>query len=50
MASTSRKPIKNKNNKSDVRRAMKHRLAVSYVKGKRAGGRRAVRTAMDADD
>ena len=50
MANTGRKPLKNTNKKSDVRRVMKHRLAVSYVKGKMAGGRRAVRAAQGDND
>ena len=50
MASTKRKTTQKKNNRSDMRRAMKHRLAVSYVKGQRAGGKRAVRAAMGDDD
>tara|TARA_R100001082_G_scaffold111211_1_gene94092 strand:+ start:4064 stop:4216 length:153 start_codon:yes stop_codon:yes gene_type:complete len=50
MASTRRKPAQKKNTRSDMRRAMKHRLAVSYVKGQRAGGKRAVKARMGDDD
>ena len=50
MASIRKKPANKKNTRSDMRRAMKHRLAVSYMKGQRAGGKRAIKAHMGDDD
>ena len=49
MAST-KKTVKPKSSKSDMRSAFKRRLAMKYVKGQRSGGRRATRAAMGDDD
>ena len=49
MAST-RKSAKPKSSKSDMRSALKRRLAMKYVKGQRSGGRRATRAAIGVDD
>ena len=49
MAST-KKAAKPKSSKSDMRSALKRRLAMKYVKGQRSGGRRATRAAMGDDD
>ena len=50
MAVGTRKKAKPRNQKSDMRKALKHRLAVQYVKGQRSGIRRATRAAMGDDD
>ena len=50
MASTRKKPTQKKNTRSDMRRAKKHRLAISYMKGQRTGGKRAVEARMGDDD
>ena len=45
-----KKSAKPKSSKSDMRSALKRRLAMKYVKGQRSGGRRATRAAMGDDD
>ena len=50
MAASTRKQIKPRNKKSDMRKTLKHRLAVKYVTGQRSVGKRATRAAMSEDD
>ena len=50
MAAGTRKKVKPRNQKSDMQKALKHRLAVKYVTGQRSGNKRAIRAAMSEDD
>ena len=50
MAAGTKKQTKQKSSRSDMRTALKRRLAMKYVKGQRSGGKRAIRAAMGEDD